>query len=425
MTQHHPLRAPRHVLSRCLLLALAAAPLLAFAQEAPDSLTLQLQQIREQSEANNRAATIARYSALLSEHPGNGDVLLARGRTYAWEGQYAAAEADLQQVVKNSPTYADAWSALGDMYRWSDRPQQAADAYSHWIELAPQDPAARIARGRELRVLGQTAAARADFDAAASLGADPKEIAELRLSLLPRMANPDAVAADGYRWGASLGWDHTRFSGDRDSWNDNDLTLRRYFPRGSLGLELLRADHFNTSDTAWALDGYAPLWSRAYANLRYQRGPSSGVLPRQSWRVEVFQGVGSGWELSASVDQLRFSDTTEFYGVGVGRYVGNWYGRYKLQHVPGVGSGSWSHRVLLRNYYKGDADDYLEVSVSSGRSTDLDRFGGVVRDNNAAIGVAWRHQVTPNWGFKLGAGYADDDSGFDEQRLSGSIYTRW
>ena len=149
------------------------------------------------------------------------------------------------------------------------------------------------------------------------------------------------------------------------------------------------------------------------------------MLPKQSWRVEVFQGVGSGWELSASVDQLRFSDTTEFYGVGVGRYVGNWYGRYKLQHVPGVGSGSWSHRVLLRNYYKGDADDYLEVSVSSGRSTDLDRFGGVVRDNNAAIGVAWRHQVTPNWGFKLGAGYADDDGGFDEQRLSGSIYTRW
>ena len=81
--------------------------------------------------------------------------------------------------------------------------------------------------------------------------------------------------------------------------------------------------------------------------------------------------------------------------------------------------------MLLRNYYKGDADDYLEVSVSSGRSTDLDRFGSVVRDNNAAIGVAWRHQVSPHWGFKLGAGYADDDAGFDEQRLSGSIYTRW
>ena len=259
MTQHRLSRASRHVLPRCLMLALAATPLLAIAQEAPDALTVQLTQIREQSDANNRAATIARYTALLAEHPDNGDVLLARGRTYAWDGQYAAAEADLQQVTKNSPTYADAWSALGDMYRWSDRPQQAADAYSRWVELAPQDPAARIARGRELRALGQLAAARADFDTAQTLGADPKEIAELRLSLLPRMANPDAVAADGYRWGASVGWDHTRFSGDRQSWNDNDLTLRRYFPRGSLGLELLRADHFDTADTAWALDGYVPL----------------------------------------------------------------------------------------------------------------------------------------------------------------------
>jgi YaiO family outer membrane protein len=405
--------------SPCALLAQSPA-------EAPaESLEAQMQQVRTLATGGQRSEAIAQYTALLAEHPGNGDLLLARGRTYAWDDQYAAAEADLLQVVQKSPTYADAWSALGDLYRWSDRPQQAADAYARWVELAPQSAPAHIARGRALRDLGQFAAARADFDAAAALGADPAEVTALRDSLLPRMANPDVIVADGYRWSASAGWSHTRFSGDRQSWNDADLTLRRHFVRGSLGLELLRADHFNNSDIAWALDGYTPLWSRAYANLRYQHGPSSGVLPKQSWRVEVFQGVGSGWELSASVDHLRFSGDTEFYGVGVGRYTGNWYGRYKLQHVPGVGSGSWSHRVLLRNYYRGDADNYLEVSVSSGRSTDMDRFGSLVRDNSAGLGVAWRHQFAPNWGFKLGAGYADDDGDYNEQRVSASIYTRW
>lgn len=421
-------RHPTHTTRRLgspLLVALLLLPSAAWAQDAADALSVQMQEVRTLATSGQREQALQRYTALLVEHPGNGDLLLARGRTYAWDGQYAAAEADLQQVVANSPGYADAWSALGDVYRWSDRPQLAADAYSHWVALAPQDPAAYIARGRALRDAGQAGAARADFDAAAGLGADASEVSSLRDSLLPRVSNPDVVAGEGYRWSASAGWDHTRFSGDRESWNDVDLTLRRHFSRGSLGLEFLNADHFGTRDSAWALDGYVPLWSRAYANLRYQRGPSSGVLPRQGWRAEVFQGVGNGWELSASVDHLRFSDDTEFYGVGVGRYVGNWYGRYKLQHVPGVGSGSWSHRLLLRNYYAGDADNYLEVSVSSGRSTDMDRFGSVVRDSNAAIGVAWRHQVSPRWGFKLGAGYADDDGGYDEQRLSGSIYTRW
>jgi YaiO family outer membrane protein len=413
-------------LPACLLLALLASPALVLAQEAaPDALTVQLQQIRGMATGGQRAQAIERYNALLLEHPGNGDVLLARGRAYAWDGQYAAAESDMLAVLSKSPDYADAWSALGDMYRWSERPQQAAEAYSRWVALAPQDPSAHLARGRAWRDAGQLADARADFDAAAALGADAAEVSALRESLLPRMANPDVAAPEGYRWSASAGWDHTGFSGDRESWNDADLSLRRHFKRGSLALEMLRADHFGESDIAWALDGYVPLWSRAYANLRYQHGPSDGMLPRQAWRAEVFQGIGSGWELSASVDNLRFSDNTEFYGIGIGHYTGNWYGRYKIQHVPGVGSGSWSHRLLLRNYYSGDGDNYLEVSVGNGRSTDMDRFGTVVRDNNAAIGVAWKYYFAPNWGFKLGAGYADDDGGYDEQRVSLALYTRW
>jgi len=407
-----------------LLVALAASSPCLLAQTAAtnaDALTTQLAQIRQLATGGQRPLAIQRYTALLAEHPGNGDLLLARGRTYAWDGQYAAAEADLSQVVQQSPAYADAWSALGDAYRWSGRPQQAADAYAHWVALAPNDPAARMARGAALRDAGQSAAARADFDAAAALGANPDEIAGLQQSLLPRAV----YSNQGYRWGVTAGWAYTGFNGGRQDWNDADLSLRRYFDRGSLALELLQADHFGRSNAAWALDGYVSLWSRAYANLRYQQGPSSGILPKQAWRAEVFQGVGSGWELSASVDQLRFSGTTTFYGIGVGRYVGNWYARYKLQYVPGVGSGSWSNRFVLRNYYRGDADDYLEVSAGTGRSTDMDRFGTVVRNTNAAIGVAWAHYLSPRWGFKLGAGYASDEGGYDERRLWLALYSRW
>nr|WP_225562083.1 YaiO family outer membrane beta-barrel protein [Rhodanobacter sp. DHB23] len=380
-------------------------------------------QIRQLATGGQRQLAIQRYTDLLAAHPGNGDLLLARGRTYAWDGQYDAAESDLRTVVQHSPDYADAWSALGDVYRWSGHPQQAADAYSHWVTLAPRDPDAYIARGRARRDLGQLAAARADFDAAATLGANPAEVDSLRQSLQPRATS----LTTGYDWGASLGWDHTGFTGGQQGWNDIDLSLRRYFSQGSLALELLRSDHFGINDNAWALDGYVPLWSRAYANLRYQQGPSSGVLPQQEWRAEVFQGVGRGWELSASVDHLRFSGDTQFYGVGVGRYWGNWYARYKLQYVPGVGSGSWSNRFLLRNYYRGDAFDYLEVSVSNGRSTDLNTYGTQVMNNSAAIGIAWSHYLSPQWGFKLSAGYAEgsDIPGVNEQLLSLTLYSLW
>lgn len=387
-----------------------------------------LQQARDLATSGDpaqREQAISLYGAMLQASPGNSDVLLARGRTYAWMGRYAEAETDLLAVTARKPDYADAWSALGDLYLWSDRPKRAAEAYAHWVALAPDAPAPLIARGRAWRAAGDMGAARADFAAAAKHGAEAAQIASLNESTLQRQAVPDALLADGYRWSLRAGIDHTGFSGGRDAWNDSNVSLRRKFERGSLALEWLRADHFNRSSNAWALDGYASLWARAYANLRYQHGPRGGLMANQAWRAELFQGVGNGWELSASIDHLRFSSDTEFYGVGVGRYVGNWYVRYKLQHVPGVSSGSWSQRAVVRNYYRGNADDYLEVSGGHGRSTDLDRYGALVRNSNASLGVNWVRYFRQNWGVKLGVGYADDADGFNEQQLSLALYRRW
>lgn len=396
---------------------------------AGESYEAQLQRARAlatSGDAAQREQALALYTEMLARSPDNSDVQLARGRTYAWMGRHAEAEADLKAVVERKPDYADAWSALGDLYLWSDRPADAGAAYAHWVELAPNEPAALIARGRAHRAAGDLAAARADFDAAQAHGADAAEVGHLQASLmLPPAAVSDALIGSEYRWQLRGGVDKTMFSGGRADWTDAELSLRRRFARGSLALETLRAHRFDQTDTAWALDGYASLWSRAYGNARYQRGPSDGILPRDAWRLELFQGVGQGWELSASIDHLRFDSDTEFYGVGVGRYVGNWYARYKLQHVPGAGSGSWSHRLVVRNYYRGDADDYVEVNASNGRSTDLDRNGGLVRDSHFAFGAAWMHYFHPQWGFKLGAGYADDADGYDERNVSLYLYHRW
>lgn len=402
----------------------AAAPQASAAVEGYEARLRRARDLATSGDQAQRLQALALYDGMLQESPGNSDVLLARGRTHAWMGRYAEAEVDLRTVTDNKPGYADAWSALGDLYLWSDRPQQAAEAYGHWVALAPSAPEPLLARGRAWRAAGDMAAARADFSAAAAYGADPGQVASLTSSTLPRVV-ADAMLVDGYHWLVRAGVDYTGFSGGRAGWTDSSLSLRRKFERGSLALEWLRADHFQRSDNAWALDGYAGLWARAYANVRYQQGPSSGILPRDAWRVELFQGVGSGWELSGSVDHLRYSTNTEFYGVGVGRYVGNWYWRYKLQHVPGVSSGSWSHRGVLRNYYRGNADDYLELSAGHGRSADLDRSGALVRNSNAALGVNWVRYFKANWGIKLGAGYSNDADGFNERQLSIALYRRW
>jgi len=424
--RHRPTRFT--VKALMLACAVAMAPV-AFAQDVAsgDSYDQQFARARELATNGQREEAIALYTALLAQSPTNTDVLLARGRTFAWMKRWPEAEADLVAVTTAKPDYADAWSALGDMYLWSDRPQQAAAAYARWSELRSDDPAAAIALGRAHRAAGDLAAARTDFEAARARGADPAQADDYLASLQPRIADQENALPVGYLWQLRVGGTHTSFDpSSRENWNEYEVSLRRKFERGSLALEMLRAHRFGDHDTAWALDGYVSLWERAYANVRYQRGPDDGLFPNNAWRAELFQGVGQGWELSGSYDHLEFGDSdTDMYGVGVGRYWGDFYARYRLLHVPGVGSGSLNHRAQLRWYYAGNADDYFEVSAAHGRSHELDGFDRVVDSNHSSFGVSYVKFFTPHWGFKLGAGIDNDVDGFDERSVSAMLYSRW
>ncbi|MGN6513558.1 MAG: YaiO family outer membrane beta-barrel protein [Lysobacteraceae bacterium] len=413
-----------------LFLLLQATAPAAVATAAPaGSYLQQLQQARELATSGHKDEAIALYTTLLQRYPGDADLLLGRGRTQAWSGRWPEAEADLRAVVDAHPQYADAWSALGDAYLWSDRPALAAEAYAHWSEVAPQDPAALVALGRAQRAAGNRDAARAAFEAAAARGLSAGEVASEIATLEPPPKDPDVAVPSGYRWSLRIGAEHTWFDPSRQAWNDETATLRRHFARGSLALEMLHADRFGSSDTAWALDAYAPLWQRAYANFRVQHGPQGGLFAERSWRAEVFQGVGTGWELSASYDRLEFANSdVDMYGLGIGRYLGDWYLRYRALRVPGIGEGSLSHRGLARYYYAGNADDYVEVSGGTGRSVDsaTGLAEDAVRRSSASFGVAWVRFFSPRWGVKLGADLANNtEGGYDERSVSAALYTRW
>jgi YaiO family outer membrane protein len=406
----------------------AAAPAPAPAPAA--SFDEQFQAARRLAFSGQREAALAAYGALLARSPGNADVLLGRGRLYAWMGRWPEAEADLVAVTTAAPAYADAWSALADLYLWSDRPVQAVGACDRWLAVAAAgDPAPLLARGRAYRAIGNYPAARADFQAARARGAEAAQVDAYLLSIAPRALGPDVAVNAGYLWSANLGASWTGFTPARADWSDYTLSVRRHFSRGSLALEALGANRFSTSDHAWALDGYADLWSRAYANLRYQRGPQEDLFPGNSWRAELFQGVGRGWELSASYDRLGFSSApVALYGLGVGRYFGNWYLRWRHLHIPGAGSGSTeSDRAQLRYYYKGDADNYAELAAGVGRSDSAAANvpGIVVTSHSWSTSATLVKFLRPRLGFKFGLEYDHGDDGFDGRGLIGTVYTRW
>jgi YaiO family outer membrane protein len=402
------------------------------AQRAPAPATSyeqQFEQARNYANHGQPAMAVEMYSKLLAAAPGNADLLYGRGLAYSRLHQWDAAERDYVAAANAAPAYADVWASLADVYVWTGRPAQAVAAYGKLIALKPQDPAPYVARAKAYRDAGQPGLARADLDQAAELNGDRQAIAEARASLqpqapVPALAAPGAVAPAGFDWQASLSGTSTRVDPRGQRWADQAFAVRRYWAQGSLAFETLRTHRFGNHDTAWALDGYANLWRGAYANVRYQQAPQQRLFPHRAWRAELYQDVGGGWELSASGDTMLFGSRADIYGVGIGKYIGNYYLLLRHTNVLTAASHGTGDRLLGRYYYRGDGDSYVELARSRGRSDDtLSLVGG--RTHSGGTTVNWVHYMTPHWGAKLGASYARESGGGREKGISVALYRRW
>jgi len=221
------------------------------------------------------------------------------------------------------------------------------------------------------------------------------------------MAQDAANASTEPGWSASISGGQTKT--DFGTAHEQSVSLRRYTALGSIAVEQLSLKRFGYSDSAVAVDAYPRLWEGAYANVRYQYATSPDLYPGKSWRAEVYQNIGNGWELAASHDYLGFSSNVKIDGMAVGKYWGNFYARLRHQRVTSNGSAGQGDRFMVRYYYEGDADHYVEANLSKGRSDDFNS-AQLVGSRSDSRGLAWYHFVTRQWGFKASTSEAKDSA---------------
>ena len=110
----------------------------------------------------DKALLLCRY--ILSDAPSHIDTKILTGRINVWNGNYEASIKILKECIKMNPNYIDSYSALFDVYFWSDQHKEALEL----IELAQQNSSSvneiadKIARARRQSRKKQTAST--DFE---------------------------------------------------------------------------------------------------------------------------------------------------------------------------------------------------------------------------------------------------------------------
>lgn len=374
------------------------------------------------TKAGHRQQAIEFYSAMLDERPGNADVLLKRGIIYSWEKQYDRAEADLRTVIDNHPTYSDAYQALTDVYRRTDRNKKALETVNRWIHNQPERTDAYLHKARVLADIGQQKQARHAIEQAENQGASQSDVNDVRARLY-RPSTPDE-----FKWSVSLKHSVTTLSRGFSNWQEPEIRVKRSLEKGSIAVGSQRIRRFDNWNTSVYVDIYYDLWENTYGNFRYLTSPQHDFLPRNDILGEVYKSLGDGWEVSAGFRRMEFNNTeTDILRGSLSKYTGNWYlsGRVSASENNRNEDG-FSQKLIVRNYYRGNADDYWEISGGWGESqviTDNDPTSETL--DSETLGVQWQRFWTPHWGTKLGFSYRGPEVDANRRKVSFEVEHRW
>ena len=113
---------------------------------------------------------IETYTKALAMYPKNGTLYFNLAHAYAMSGRPAMAVENYLKVIQLDPFSSMVYQDLGTIYAKLGRFDDSIAAYTRFVELRPNDPEAYRGRGIVYEVKGDLSKARADFQAACSLG---------------------------------------------------------------------------------------------------------------------------------------------------------------------------------------------------------------------------------------------------------------
>jgi YaiO family outer membrane protein len=233
------------------------------------------------------------------------------------------------------------------------------------------------------------------------------------------------AAQDTVPWRAQLTVGSEAFTGSRSPWHAAGAVVSRRAGRHTVQAEVIGVRRFDLTDVSAGLEGYLPVAPRTYVDARLAAGPGADVIARVDIGVELFRGVGGGWEASAGWRQLSYAAAdVGIAAASAAKYAGDWYLRARVT-LAFQGGREGPGLSLLARRALGGADDLAEVQGGLGQEvvTLAPQVVDVAR--TAFLAARWQRRLGLRWGCSAAASWARQERIPDRAGLTLGLFSRW
>lgn len=323
-------------------------------------------------EDKNYPGAIALAKTALTQSPDYADIRVFLGRLYTWSKKPDSARIEFNTIIAKQPSYEDAYIALGNLEFWNNDTKKAIQVVNSGLTNIPNSEALLLLKAKFLADLNEWENAETIVNQV--IKNNPQQT-EAR-ALATRIRENSALNKLG------INYDYIYFDKQFDDpWHLLSVDYGRQTKIGSIIGRVNYANRFNSNGVQFEVDSYPHLARniQAYVNVGYS--PDMGIFPKYRAGFSLYASLPLSFELEAGFRFLRSNDNTWIYTASVGKYYQDFWFNLRTFLTPSTNSLSQSF-ILQTRYYFGGADDYLNLSLSSGLSPDEQRNSVLINSSN-------------------------------------------
>ncbi len=310
--------------------------------------------------------------SILEQAPNYTDVIILKGRTYAWENNTDEARTELLKAINAETPNEDAYVALSDNELWAGYYGRAENYAEQGLSKFPGSVVLLVKLAQIQYNMAKYHPALGSVDSALVVEPQNETALKLREDIL------DMLKQDKIKVQHSIEWFSTPYS------NVLNITSIEYIknikkliviPRLSYGKQKL--DSLNYTGVQAEVSAYYQLTPITSVYFNYGYG-FTDIFPRHRHGLEVFQRLPQGFEASLGYRLLYYENSlngnlTDIYTGSICKYWKSFWFSFRPYIAPSSSSINSSYYLFGRYYYK-TSDDFVELSLGSGFSADESIF---------------------------------------------------